>query len=65
MSPEFSPDAQYKSDLLAHLLHLVVPAPLVLTDTFSAGIYGRHRELPRGWWATPGDKQLRLFSLAP
>jgi hypothetical protein len=43
----------------------VVPAPRVLADTSSAEIYGRHRELLRGWWTTPGDKQLRLSSLAP
>ena len=34
-------------------------------QTLLAEIYGRHRELLRGWWATPGDKQLRLSSLAP
>ena len=60
MSPESSPDAQYKSDLPELLTHPVVPVPRVLADTFSAEIYGRHRELLRGWWATPGDKQLRL-----
>ena len=65
MSPESSPDAQYKSDLPAHLTHLVVPATRVLADTSSGEIYGRHRELLRGWEVTPGDKQLRLSSLAP
>ena len=56
MSPESSPDAQYKSDLPAHLLHPVVPVPRVLADTSSAEKYGRHHELLRGWWATPGGK---------
>ena len=35
MSPESSPDAQYRSDLPAHLTHPVVPAPQVLVDISS------------------------------
>ena len=65
MSPESSPDAQYKSDLPEPLIHPVVPAPRVLADTFSAEIYGRHRELQRDWEVTPGDKQLYLSALTP
>ena len=65
MSPESSPDAQYKSDLPGHLLHPVVPAPRVLADISSAEIYGRHHELLRDSEVTPGDKQLRLSAIAP
>ena len=61
MSPESSPDAQYRSDLPAHLTHPVVPAPLVLADISSAERYGRHHVLRRDQWATLGGRQLCLF----